>query len=84
VAEATTGGEGTDADRGTDEPAVGYAQAVAELDRILNELEDPAIDVDGLAQRVRRAAELIELCRERIARARMDVEQVVATLDEPG
>jgi exodeoxyribonuclease VII small subunit len=62
---------------------IGYAQAVAELDRILGELEDPAIDVDGLAERVRRAAELIELCRERIARARMDVEQVVATLDDP-
>ena len=55
---------------------------MAELDRILAELEDPAIDVDGLAERVRRAAELIELCRERITRARMDVEQVVASLDE--
>jgi exodeoxyribonuclease VII small subunit len=61
---------------------VGYAQAVAELDRILAELEDPAIDVDRLADRVRRAAELIELCRTRIAKARMDVEQVVAALDE--
>lgn len=63
---------------------VGYAQAVRELDRILGELEDPGIDVDGLAERVRRASELIELCRDRIARARMDVEQVVAALDEPG
>jgi hypothetical protein len=33
---------------------------------------------------VRRASELIELCRDRIARARMDVEQVVASLEEPG
>ena len=65
-------------------PNLGYAEAVAELDRILAELEDPAIDVDGLAERVRRAAELIELCRERITRARMDVEQVVAALDEAG
>jgi exodeoxyribonuclease VII small subunit len=61
--------------------ALGYAQALGELDRILTELEDPAIDVDQLGQRVRRAAELIELCRERIAGARLDVEQIVAGLD---
>lgn len=65
-----------------DKEPVGYARAVAELDRILAELEDPAIDVDQLAARVRRAAELIELCRSRIANARMDVEQVVTALDE--
>jgi exodeoxyribonuclease VII small subunit len=75
--------EAVGADAG-DPPTVGYAEAVAELDRILAELEDPAIDVDGLAERVRRAAELIELCRDRITRARMDVEQVVAALDESG
>ena len=63
---------------------VGYAEAMGELDRILSQLEDPGIDVDGLAERVRRASELIELCRDRIARARMDVEQVVATLDDAG
>jgi exodeoxyribonuclease VII small subunit len=61
--------------------ALGYAQALGELDRILTELEDPAIDVDQLGQRVRRSAELIELCRERIAGARLDVEQIVAGLD---
>jgi exodeoxyribonuclease VII small subunit len=68
--------------RPVDAESVGYAEAVAELDRILSELEDPAIDVDQLAARVRRAAELIELCRSRIAKARMDVEQVVTALDE--
>jgi exodeoxyribonuclease VII small subunit len=62
---------------------LGYAQALEELDRILVELEDPTIDVDQLGARVRRAAELIELCRERIARARLDVEQIVAGMEPP-
>ena len=64
----------------TDEP--GYGAALAELETILDELEDDAIDVDVLAARVRRAAELIRLCRRRITEARMEVEQVVAGLEE--
>ncbi len=58
----------------------GYAAALAELEAILAELEDDAVDVDRLADRVRRAKELIELCRTRISAARMEVTQVVADL----
>jgi exodeoxyribonuclease VII small subunit len=61
---------------------ISYAAAVAELEAIATELEQPDVDVDVLAQRVARAAELITLCRERIASTRLDVERVVAGLDE--
>ena len=60
----------------------GFGAALAELEAILDELEDDALDVDVLAARVRRAAELIRLCRRRITDARMEVEQVVASLEE--
>lgn len=59
----------------------GYAEAVQELESILLELEQDDIDVDLLAERVRRASALIRFCRSRIARARVEVEQVVAELD---
>lgn len=65
-----------------DEPVLGYAEAVAELERILDELEDETVDVDVLARRVRRAAVLIRVCRQRIADARMEVEQIVGGLDD--
>ena len=64
-----------------DEP--GYAEALAELEGILRELEGETVDVDHLGERVRRAATLIRLCRSRIDAARMEIEQVVAELD-PG
>ena len=35
---------------------IGYAAALAELESILAEIEDDAVDVDVLAARVRRAA----------------------------
>ena len=65
------------------EPPAGYAAALDELERILDELEDDAIDVDHLAQRVERAAFLIRHCRDRLGRTRMDVERIVAELEHP-
>jgi exodeoxyribonuclease VII small subunit len=65
----------------TAEPEIGYADAVAELESILDELDGDEVDVDVLGSRVRRASELLRLCRDRIARARFDVEQVVAELE---
>ena len=61
---------------------ISYADAVSELEAIAVELEQPDADVDVLADRVARAAQLITLCRERIASTRLDVERVVAGLEE--
>ena len=69
----------TDPDR--DAPTPSYAQALSELDSILSELEGSDVDVDVLATRVARAGELIVLCREKIAAAEVQIEQVTADLD---
>ena len=59
----------------------GYAAAMAELEQILEALEDEDPDVDMLAARVERASELIEICRGRIRNAGIQVERVVAALE---
>jgi len=60
---------------------IGYADAMNELESILDDLEDDDLDVDVLASRVERASALITLCRDRIGAARVQVEKVVASLD---
>ena len=60
---------------------IGYADAMGELDDILEELERDDLDVDVLAAKVQRASELIQLCRTRIARAQADVDKVVTDLE---
>ena len=60
---------------------IGYADAMGELDDILEELERDDLDVDVLAVRVQRASELIQLSRGRIARAQADVDRVVTDLE---
>ena len=61
---------------------LGYAEAMAELEGILDELEGDDLDVDVLAERVRRASELLTACRGRIARAQADVDRIVTDLEE--
>ena len=63
--------------------ALGYAAAMAELEQLLVDLERADLDVDQLGAKVARAAELIRSCRARITAARLEVEQIVADLDEP-
>lgn len=65
---------------GTDGPS--YSEAAEELDRIIEALDRDEIDVDALAAQVGRAAELIRLCRERITRARTEVDEIVTSLEE--
>jgi exodeoxyribonuclease VII small subunit len=64
-----------------DAEQIGYGDALAELESILAEIEDDAVDVDVLATRVRRAAELLRVCRDRNASARVEVTQIVADLE---
>jgi exodeoxyribonuclease VII small subunit len=67
----------------TPEPvAAGYAEALAELETILGQLERTDVDVDVLAAQVQRAAELIAFCRDRIGNARLQIEQVVSNLGD--
>lgn len=69
---ATTDTESTNGD---DEP--GFAEALAELERIVADLESDALDIDRLAEQVGRAAELVQVCRDRIGGARFSVEEIL-------
>ncbi len=67
---------------GGQDDEIGYAEALEELEAILAELEESDVDVDVLADRVARASELIRVCRERIGNAKLQIEKVVAGLED--
>lgn len=62
--------------RKKDDNNIGYEDAVTELEQILDALSDDDINVDELAERVKRATELVKVCRERIAAARLEVKEI--------
>ena len=62
---------------------IGYGEAMRELEAILDEIEADDVDVDVLAAKVRRAADLVQICRRRIDDTQVQVEQIVSGLDAP-
>ena len=64
--------------------ALSFGDAMAELEAILERIEGEEVDVDRLAQELRRAAELLDVCRGKIRRAEVEVTQIVQRLDGEG
>lgn len=54
-----------------------YKAAAAELDSILDSLESETVDVDEVSLKVKRAIELITLCREKIEKTEVQVKKIV-------
>jgi exodeoxyribonuclease VII small subunit len=57
-----------------------YSQAKTELEAILEQIERGSIDIDVLAERVERAAELIRACRETLSGTELRVTKIVDDL----
>lgn len=56
---------------------ISYTEAIGELEKILEKLNDDTLDVDRLGEQVARGAELIGLCREKLRRAEERVADVL-------
>lgn len=54
-----------------------YEEAMAEIEAILARFRSEEMNVDELAARVRRASELIALCKERLYKAETEVKEVL-------
>lgn len=59
-----------------------YGEAMAEIEKILASLQDNNADVDTLAERVKRASELIAACRAKLRKAEDDVNAIFAQEEE--
>ncbi len=62
-----------------DKTKITYAEAIAEVESILEQFNTEQMNVDELGVRVKRAAELIKLCKEKLRQAE---QQVAEALEE--
>lgn len=65
----------------TDEPK-GYAEAMAELETILREIDSNSVDVDVLSTKVQRASYLVDWCTGRITAAQLTIDELVASFED--
>jgi len=65
------------------EAPLSFRAAMDELEGILDRIEGEEIDIDRLAEELRRAAVLLDLCRGKIRKAEVEVTQIVQSLEGP-
>lgn len=53
-----------------------YREATQELEEILRAIENDAVDVDELTQKVQRSSQLIKLCKDKLRKAEKAIDQV--------
>ncbi len=59
------------------EERVTYDDATKQIEEILTKLRNNEISVDDLSQEVKRATELITLCRDRLTSAEADLKKIL-------
>lgn len=55
-----------------------YAEAMAEIEKILARMRNEEMDVDSLATEVKRATELISKCKTRLRKAEEEVNKILS------
>ncbi|MDD3321805.1 MAG: exodeoxyribonuclease VII small subunit [Paludibacter sp.] len=62
---------------------ISYSEAVAELEKILSELENNTeVNMEVITQKVKRAAELMEFCKKQLHELDAELEKVLENLDD--
>jgi exodeoxyribonuclease VII small subunit len=64
------------------EKEINYESAFKELQAIVSEIELGQITVDILSQKVKRAAELIAICKTKLSSTEEDVNQILKELEQ--
>ena len=54
-----------------------YKEAIAEIETILEKLENEELDVDILAVKVKRVAQLLKFCKDRLAGTEKEIQNIV-------
>jgi len=59
-----------------------FKEAFKELEEILKEIESQDLDVDYVAQKVKRATDLIKFCRQKIKSAEFEVKKIIKDFEK--
>ena len=64
--------------------ATNYTEAYEELQRIVTEIENGEISVDELSEKVKRATQLIRICKLKLTTTEEDVNKILRDLESSG
>ena len=56
---------------------ISYSDAVAEIESILEKIEEGSLDVDILTEKVSRVTELLKICRDRLSKTEAQIDKIL-------
>ena len=56
-----------------------YASSLEELQNIVNEIQEETVSLDNLSEKVKRASELIQFCKEKLRKTESELNDVLGT-----
>lgn len=60
-----------------------YSEAIAELEKIVREMQSENCSIDNLSTLTSRSLELLKICKAKLQSTDMEVKKILATLEEP-
>jgi exodeoxyribonuclease VII small subunit len=61
-----------------------YAEAIANIEEILQQVETGELDVDELAGKVKQASELLKLCKSKLFNTEKEIEKILKEMEGEG
>jgi exodeoxyribonuclease VII small subunit len=61
---------------------VTYNEAISEVEEILEKIENEELDVDELAEKVKRVSALLKICKDKLLKTNEQVEQILKEMEE--
>jgi exodeoxyribonuclease VII small subunit len=64
-----------------EDKTVTYRMAIEEIESILKKIENQALDVDDLGDKLKRVNELVRICKKKLHTAEKEVEKILGEMD---
>lgn len=61
---------------------ISYAEAISEIEEIVNKIENQELDVDELTEKVKRASQLIKICKNKLYKTEEEVQHILDEMEE--
>ena len=55
-----------------------YEDAVRELEQIVNRMENDELDIDSMGEQLKRAQQLIKLCKDKLTKTDEEIKKILA------
>lgn len=59
-----------------------YSESIKELEEIVKSVENESLDLDELSKKVKRATELIKICKEKLFQTDAEIEKILGSIKE--